>query len=103
MYINITTFNKYYNMLVLNYKIPKDTKQLKLYYEILKDYSEEELYEGITKTIRENKYFPNINEIIVNIPHTDTKFKAWEDVKSEKIDTNSDEYKELEEMLKEFK
>ena len=102
MYISITTFNKYYNMLILNYKEKKDNKRLRLYYEVLKDYSEEELYKAIIKTIRENKYFPNINEIVTNIPHTDVKkLQSWENIKSEKI--SLEEKQELEEMLKEFK
>ena len=102
MYININIFNKYYNMLLLNYKAKKNTNQFKLYYEALKDYTEQELYTAIIKTIRENKYFPNVHEIVVNIPHTNVKkLQTWENIKSEKI--SSEEKKELEEMLKEFK
>lgn len=89
-------------MLIINYKEKKDNKKLKLYYEVLKDYPEEELYEAFIKTIRENKYFPNVNEIVVNIPHiNEKKLHSWENIKSEKI--SAEEKQELEELLKEFK
>ncbi len=91
-------------MLIINYKAKKNNNQLKLYYEALKGYTEKELYEAIIKTIRENKYFPNIHEIVVNIPHIDIqKFNEWDKIQPEKLDKESKEYKELEELLKEFK
>ena len=84
-------------MLLVNYKSTHNDKQFKLYYECLKDYSEEDVLKAVLETIKSNRYFPNVNEIIVNMPKKST-LDGWDNIKKEPL--NEEERQELEKFLR---
>lgn len=82
-------------MLLVNYKSTHDDKQFRLYYECLKDYDEKAVLKAVLETIKNNRYFPNVNEIIVNMPKKNT-LDEWDNIRKEPL--NEEEKQELEKI-----
>lgn len=97
--LDISIFDSYYKMLLLNYS-KKHTQSLrKMYYEFFKNETESDFKNAVMQAIRNEKYFPNVAELSKYLPTLEEKkLREWENVKSETI--TEEEEKELKEMLK---
>lgn len=97
--LNISIFDSYYKMLLLNYSKKHTQSLYKMYYEFFKNETEEDFKNAVMQAIRNEKYFPNVAELSKHLPtQEEKKLRDWENVKSETV--SEEEEKELKEMLK---
>ena len=97
--LNISIFDSYYKMLLLNYNKKHTQSLYKMYYEFFKNETEEDFKNAVIQVIRNEKYFPNIAELSKYLPtKTEKKLKEWENTESDQV--TEEEEKELKEMLK---
>ena len=97
--LNISIFDNYYKMLLLNYNKKHTQSLYKMYYEFFKNETEEDFKNAVMEAIRNEKYFPNIAELSKYLPtKTEKKLKEWENTESDQV--TEEEEKELKEMLK---
>ena len=97
--LNISIFDRYYKMLLLNYNKKHTQSLYKMYYEFFKNEAESDFKNAIMEAIRNEKYFPNVAELSKYLPtKEEKKLREWENIKSESV--TDEEEKELKEMLK---
>ena len=92
---NINIFNKYWNLLLLNYNKTHTQNLFNLYYSIFKIYSEQEIKEAFKEAMLHERFFPNINEL--NNYFENPKLKKWDNIKKE--EASNEEIEELKKLL----
>lgn len=109
MYLDITIFTKYWQVLKKNYQDKThDKNDFKLYYSILREYSEKDFIQAIKMVLKYNSYFPRIDEIVKYLPKMkkdeiqDDSLPDWMNQKFESQEATSEEIAELESLIEEL-
>lgn len=99
-----TLFRNEWKKLENYYKKAHTRDESNFYYSKLKDLNDDVFLKAIDSVYKKCKYFPNIAEIREQASFENTqeaKFKEWENVKRQEM--SESEFKEIEELFKEFK